>query len=159
VSKTRKLKNRKTIHIEWGDCDPAHIVYFPRYFEFFDACTTALFKRAGISKPKMLKTYRIVGIPVVDIKATFRAPSRFGDEVVVESEIAELGRSSFCVHHRLFNHKTLAVECVETRVWARHSADDPEKIESAPIPQEVVERLTGAGATRQRRGKASRRQR
>ena len=53
------MKNRKTIQIEWGDCDPAQIVYYPRYFAYFDACTTALFKKAGLIKREMLKTYRI----------------------------------------------------------------------------------------------------
>jgi len=42
------LSNRKEIHIEWGDCDPAGIVYFPRFFEYFDACTNALFEKAGL---------------------------------------------------------------------------------------------------------------
>lgn len=31
------LINRRTIRIEWGDCDPAGIVFYPRYFEWFDA--------------------------------------------------------------------------------------------------------------------------
>lgn len=145
MTKTRKLQSRKTIHIEWGDCDPAQIVHFPRFFAYFDACTTALFKKAGLSKPQMLKTYRIVGIPLVDVHASFRAPSRFDDEVEVVSEIVEVRRSSFSVRHQLFNTGTLAVECIETRVWARRSEKDPEKIESAPIPPKVVELLTMGG--------------
>ena len=28
------LINRRTIRIEWGDCDPACIVFYPRYFEW-----------------------------------------------------------------------------------------------------------------------------
>jgi 4-hydroxybenzoyl-CoA thioesterase len=31
------------IPIEWGDCDPAQFLYFPRHFAFFDNSTTALF--------------------------------------------------------------------------------------------------------------------
>ena len=27
------LINQRTVRIEWGDCDPGGIVYFPRYFE------------------------------------------------------------------------------------------------------------------------------
>jgi 4-hydroxybenzoyl-CoA thioesterase len=83
------LTNRQTIRIEWGDCDPAGIVYFPRYFEFFDACTRALFERAGFFKRDMLKTYGIAGIPVVDMKARFMMPSLFGDAVVVESTVSK----------------------------------------------------------------------
>jgi 4-hydroxybenzoyl-CoA thioesterase len=137
------LKNRKIIPIEWGDCDPAQIVYFPRFFEYFDACTTALFKKAGLPKPAMLKKYGIVGIPLVDVQASFRAPSRFGDKVVVESEFAEVRRSSFLVRHRLFNKRVLAVESTEIRVWARRSPKNPEAIESAPIPPEVVRLISG----------------
>lgn len=133
------ITNRKTIHIEWGDCDPAQIVFYPRYLAYFDACTTALFQKARLSKRQMLKTYQIVGIPLVDLRASFKSPSRFSDTVVVESEITEWRRSSFCVHHRLFNKNVLAVECFEIRVWAVKSEADPEQIESRPVPREVIE--------------------
>jgi len=53
------LTNRKTIHVEWGDCDPAGIVYYPRYFAYFDNCTAALFEAAGLPKHQMLKAYGI----------------------------------------------------------------------------------------------------
>ena len=28
--------HRRDVQIQWGDCDPANIVYYPRYFEMFD---------------------------------------------------------------------------------------------------------------------------
>jgi 4-hydroxybenzoyl-CoA thioesterase len=155
VSKKANLTNRRTIHIEWGDCDPAQIVYYPRYLAYFDACTTGLFKKAGLPKRQMLKTYEIVGIPMVDLRASFKAPSRFSDTVVVESEITEWRRSSFCVRHRLFNKNILAVECFEIRVWAALSKDDPEKIEGRPVPREVIEKFS-AGANPGRSKKAQR---
>jgi 4-hydroxybenzoyl-CoA thioesterase len=138
LSKKTTITNRKTIHIEWGDCDPAQIVHFPRYFAYFDACTAGLFKRVGLPKRKMLKTYGIIGIPLVDVRASFMAPSRFSDTVVVESEVTEWRRSSFSVRHRLFNKSVLAVECFEVRVWAAASAADPERIEGKPVPREVI---------------------
>lgn len=148
MSKNPRLTNRKTILIEWGDCDPARIVYFPRYFAFFDACTTALFKKAGLAKREMLQKYGIIGIPMVDVRASFRAPSRFGDEVEVVSEITEFRRSSFLVRHQLFNQDNLAVECFETRVWARPSLKNSEKIESTPIPAEVMAKFSGRRPSR-----------
>ena len=133
------LTNRRTIHIEWGDCDPAQIVHYPRYLAYFDACTAGLFEKVGLPKRQMLKTYGIIGIPLVDLRASFIAPSRFSDTVVVESEITDWRRSSFCVRHRLFNRNVLAVECFEIRVWAAASEADPERIESKPVPREVIE--------------------
>ena len=145
MSKKANLTNRKTIHIEWGDCDPAQIVYFPRYFAYFDACTAGLFKKVGLPKRQMLKTYGIIGIPLVDLRASFKAPSRFSDTLVVESEITEWRRSSFSVRHRLFNKGVLAVECFEIRVWAALSESDPERIESKPVPREVIELFSASG--------------
>jgi 4-hydroxybenzoyl-CoA thioesterase len=140
------LINQRTVRIEWGDCDPAGIVYFPRYFEIFDACTVALFERAGFRKRQMLQSFGTAGIPLVDIKSRFVIPSRFGDDVVVESSVTEWGKSSFVVRHRLMKDGALAVECFETRVWVARAAGDPERFESRPIPAEVKEKFSAAAA-------------
>jgi 4-hydroxybenzoyl-CoA thioesterase len=135
------LTNQRTIRIEWGDCDPEGIVYFPRYFEYFDSCTGALFECAGLLKRGMMKAYDIAGIPVVDMKARFMIPSRFGDDVMVESSVIEWGKSSFIVRHRLTKDGVLAVECCETRVWVGRAEGNPEKLEARSIPSEVKERF------------------
>jgi 4-hydroxybenzoyl-CoA thioesterase len=136
------LINRKTIHIEWGDCDPAGIVYYPRYLEYFDNCTAALFEHAGLPKREMFKTHGIAGIAMVNMRVKFLVPSRFGEDVIIESSIPEWRTSSFDVHHKLLKNDVLAVECFETRVWIVRSAEDPEKIESRPVPREVIERFS-----------------
>ena len=138
------LTNQRTIRVQWGDCDPAGIVYFPRYFEIFDACTVALFERAGFRKGPMLHLFGTAGIPLVDIKSRFMIPSRFGDDVTVESSITEWRNSSFVVRHRLMKDGALAVECFETRVWVARATDDPERFESRPIPAEVKEKFAAA---------------
>ena len=134
------LVNKRTIHIEWGDCDPLGIVYFPRYFEFFDACTNALFERAGLPKPEMLQKYAIAGIPLVEARAQFFAPSAFGDTVVIESTITEWGKSSFSVLHKLFRADVLTVEGFEKRVWVIHTPGK-RTIQSQPIPHEIIEKF------------------
>jgi 4-hydroxybenzoyl-CoA thioesterase len=133
--------HRKQIHVEWGDCDPAGIVYFPRYFEYFDACTNALFESAGLPKPELLRTYGIVGIPLVETHARYIAPSSFGDTVLVETRITEWKSSSFRVEHKVYRGEILAVEATEVRVWTVRVGSDPKRIESRPIPHEVIERF------------------
>jgi 4-hydroxybenzoyl-CoA thioesterase len=129
--------------VEWGDCDPAGIVWYPRYFEWFDASTAALFTAAGVSNRVMHKHYRVVGIPMVDTRARFLIPSRFEDELTIESTVTEFRRSSFDVHHRMLKNSALAVEGFETRVWTVRDADDPERLRSQPIPAEVIARFKG----------------
>jgi hypothetical protein len=75
------LTNTRTVRIEWGDCDPAGIIFYPRYFAIFDTSTTMLIERAaGMKKIEYLKAYAIAGHPVVETRAKFRLPTRFGDD-------------------------------------------------------------------------------
>ena len=79
------LSNTRTLRIEWGDCDPAGIVFYPRYFAMFDASTTYLMERAiGMAKFDYLKAYDFLGHPIVETRAIFRVPTRYGDEVTIE---------------------------------------------------------------------------
>jgi 4-hydroxybenzoyl-CoA thioesterase len=138
------FENRRNLTIEWGDCDPAGIVYFPRYLAMFDACTWALFTAAlGMRKPALLARYGTVGCPMVDLHTRFLVPCTYGDDVVVESRIAELRRSSFEIRHRLLRAGELAVEGRETRVWSARDPDQPGRIRSQPIPADVRARLDG----------------
>lgn len=133
------LINHHTRTIEWGDCDPAGIVFYPRYFAYFDDCTGRLFARAGFPKFEMCKHFDIVGIPMVDTRSKFYIPSRYGEEVVIESRITEFRRSSFDVHHRILKGDDLAVEGFETRVWVGQDPENPDGIKARAIPQEVID--------------------
>jgi 4-hydroxybenzoyl-CoA thioesterase len=135
------VTNKRTIHIEWGDCDPAGIVYFPRYFEFFDACTNALFESVGFPKAKLLERFAIAGIPLVETRARFLLPSSFGDVVSVETHVTNWGTSSFSVEHKLFKGDALAVEAFEKRVWTVRQGKN---LHSQPIPREIIDRFSAS---------------
>ena len=136
------LSNTLKRRIEWGDCDPAGIVFNPNFFSFFDHGTTMLYEAAGLPKQDMLKAYGIAGCPLVANSAQFKAPCRFGDEVEIVSSIADIRRSSFDIRHVLMKDGKLCVEVSETRVW---TAADPEtgELKSSPIPEEVAARFRG----------------
>ena len=59
-----KFANTRKVRIEWGDCDPAGIVFFPRYFEMFDASTAHAFRGAlGMTKFQIFGNSRFAGFP------------------------------------------------------------------------------------------------
>lgn len=134
--------NRREVRIEWGDCDPANIVFYPRYFAFFDASTAYLFEAVGLPKAQMVKTYDIVGIPIVDTSAKFFIPSQFGDRVVIETYVKEWRRSSFSVSHTLLRGDDVAIQAQEVRVWAGRDPERPGGIRAQAIPADVVARFT-----------------
>lgn len=130
---------RRQMTIEWGHCDPAGIVFNSRFFEFFDHSTWLLFDAAlGVKPPDLAKTFNIIGIPLVDARANFFTPAKFGDKIEIVSRVAEFRRSSFDVEHKITRDGEFAVEGGETRVWAARRKDDPEKIGAIPIPSEVI---------------------
>jgi 4-hydroxybenzoyl-CoA thioesterase len=135
------LIHRKKIQVEWGDCDPGGIVYFPRYFEYCDICTNALFVHAGLPKPKMLRTYKIAGIPIVDVHGRFMIPSEYPDTLEVASSISEWGRSSFTVQHKIYKGKKLAAEVIEKRVWVTRIPGERSRFKGEPISAKVKSRF------------------
>jgi 4-hydroxybenzoyl-CoA thioesterase len=131
------------VEIQFGDCDPAGIVYYPNYFRFFDNATAALLSAAfAMHKRNWLEHFGIAGIPMVDTGARFIKPSRFGDVVDIRSEITELGRSSFSVKHTLLRDGEVAIEAHEKRVWVVR--DEAGGIRSAPLPEDVRQKLSAS---------------
>ena len=138
------LVNHRTLRIEWGQCDPAGIVFYPQYLIIFDTSTGWLFERTGLKPLAMRKKYGIVGIPIVEVGARFLVPCRFDDEVIVESEVGEWGRSSFTVRHRILKEGKLALEGFEKRVWAAPHPERPGAIQAQPVPAEIIASLSDA---------------
>lgn len=136
------FSHTRQIEIEFGDCDPAGIVYFPNYLRFFDDATAHLVSAAlGMKKREWIAANDIAGIPVVKIATQFSAPCRFGDVVEIVSEITHVGRSSFAVKHTLSNAGTVCVTGEETRVFVAIEAG---QLQSRLVPPAIRSAL---GAT------------
>ncbi len=133
--------------IEWGHCDPAGIVYAPRFLEMFGESTIMLFEKAlGVRKRDMLKTQGVVGFPMVDVSARFMRPAAYGDDVVLEAQAPAFGNSSFTIHHRLLNKDgTVCVEGVEKRVWTVRDAERPGGLRAERVPDEIRALFARAG--------------
>jgi 4-hydroxybenzoyl-CoA thioesterase len=133
---------RRQLTVEWGQCDPAGTVCNSRYFEMFDVSTWMLFEAAlGVAAHRLAETFDIIGIPLVDARADFLKPAKFGDVVEIASRVCEFRRSSFDVEHRISIGGELAVDGGESRVWAARDKSNPEKIHAVAIPSDVIVRF------------------
>lgn len=137
------MSHRLSRRIEWGDCDPAGIVFNPNFFSFFDHSTAMLYEAAGLSKHRMLEIYGIAGCPLVETRAVFKAPCRFGDEVTITSSFVTIGNSSFDIRHELVREGVSCVEGFETRVWVTKEPGTG-RFKSQQIPADVVARFSAA---------------
>jgi 4-hydroxybenzoyl-CoA thioesterase len=131
--------NRMPLEIQWGQCDPAGIVFNSRFFEFFDIATWSLFETVlGVPRHKLHERFDFIGLPLVEAGANFVAPLMFGDNAEIVTTITEFRRSSFAVQHRILKDGKIAVDGQEKRVWAGQHPDDPTRMRAVPIPEDVI---------------------
>ena len=83
----------RVIDVEFNHCDPAGIVFYPRYFEMTNAAVESLF-RDGLGHPFARFVAEGAGVPTARIEVDFRAPSRLGDRLDLAVDVLRLGRSS-----------------------------------------------------------------
>jgi len=129
------FENRIDLRVEWGDCDPAGIVFYPNYFRIFNMATDALFAAAGFPPVESFGRFGIIGYPMIETRANFRSPNKFGDTLFVKSVISRWGGSSFDVRHALYNGAQLSAEGFEKRVWT--IVGDDGRLLGQRIPDEV----------------------
>lgn len=128
-------------HVRFADCDPARIVFYPRFFELFDRATEELFHSVGFYWDKEFGANGLNGLPLVDASARFLSPAWFGDTLEIESWIDEWKGKVFVVEHRIRAGDREIAEGREVRVWAMDAPDRPSGIRAVPMPDEIRARF------------------
>ncbi|HET8745927.1 MAG TPA: acyl-CoA thioesterase [Ramlibacter sp.] len=127
-----------TVRVEFGDCDPARIVWFPNFFRWVDASSRNFFVKCGV--PPWHETEAatgMIGTPVVDTHARFVKTASYGDTLQIHTCIAEWRGKSFVQRHRVLRDDDLIMECDEVRIFAARRGDDATAIRAVAIPEEI----------------------
>ena len=85
--------------IEFNHCDPAGIVFYPRYFEMVNSVIENFFADVVGRSFASMHTDRAAGsaengVPTVAIETVFLRPSRLGDKVRFTLRVERIGGSS-----------------------------------------------------------------
>ena len=79
--------------VEFNHCDPAGIVFYPRYFEMTNSLVENFFAEVmGYSYGRMMDLGQ--GVPTARLEVNFRLPSRLGDRLEWQLEVARVGGAS-----------------------------------------------------------------
>jgi len=107
------------VQLQWGECDPAGIIFYPTYFRWFDAATWNMFAEAGFHAKRMRAEHR--SMPLVAAECEFENPAEQEDRCEVRSRVARWGGKSFVVGHQVVRADgVLLAKGSETRVWGRY---------------------------------------
>jgi 4-hydroxybenzoyl-CoA thioesterase len=124
----------RQIQIEFNHCDPAGIVFYPRYFEMTNSVIENFFNDVVGRSFASMHFGADNGVPTVAIEANFMAPSRLGDKVMFSLEVTKVGRSSLAVTIEARQGEELRMRANLTLVWIA-------AMKAAPWPGEMHGKL------------------
>jgi len=93
---------RTTRKVLFQHCDPAGIVFYPRYFELINAVVEEWFEEGLGASFAELHTARRMGVPLVHTAMDFCAPSRLGDTLMFALSVERVSGAS--VHLNITAH-------------------------------------------------------
>jgi len=125
-----------TVHVEFGDCDPAGIVWFPNFFRWIDAASRHYFVACGVPHwTETAKTLGVIGTPIVNTQTRFVASASYGDTLEIETRVAEWRSKSFAMVYSVQRGETLILECEEVRIFGGKREDG--SLRALPVPAEI----------------------
>ncbi|MEP6825136.1 MAG: acyl-CoA thioesterase [Ramlibacter sp.] len=113
-----------TVRVEFGDCDPARIVWFPNFFRWIDAASRNFFVECGVPPwHETEKTLGVIGTPLVDTHAKFLQTASYGDTLQIHTQVAQWRGKSFVQRYRVLRGEDAIMECDEVRIFAGRKED------------------------------------
>lgn len=124
--------------VPWADVDLAKIVYFPRFFSYFEMAELEWYRSQGLGYEDLLERLD-VWMPRVAAHCNYRAPARLAELLSVEMQLDRLGRTSYTFGYdayRLPERTHLADGLITIATVSRDT------FLPTPVPAELIERLT-----------------
>ena len=131
------------VQVQFGDCDPAGIVFFPNYSRWMDAASLHFFRECGVPAWRDLeRSHGIVGTPLLEIHTRFLKPATYGDWLEIHTEVEAWRGKVFVQLHRVTRDGELLSEGRETRAFCARLADG--KLKAVPVPADILALCGGA---------------
>jgi len=136
------------VQVGWGDCDPAGIVFYPRFYAWMDTVSHVLAREMGIPRESMIPPGTdMYGFPVVGTQAQYFSPARMDDMLEVRTWVARVGRSSMSLRHEIVRieadgSETPIANGREDRVFIAHRPDGLQSQELTPHMRDVLSRFS-----------------
>jgi len=84
----------RVIPVEFNHCDPAGIVFYPRYFEMANSLVETFFAEVLDYPFSRIHPQDRCAVPTAWLSCEFSAPSRLGDRITFTLGLARIGRAS-----------------------------------------------------------------
>ena len=120
MSKTTTMN----VEIRFGDCDPAGIVFFPRYHRWMDAASLNFFMTCGVPPWHVLEhSTGIIDTPLLEHHARFVKSATYGERLTIATQVLEWRAKVFLQKHSVTRDDELICESTECAGPAPHPGD------------------------------------
>ena len=129
---------RYSVTVQFGDCDPAGIVFFPNFSRWMDAASLSFFMQCGVPPwRELVKTRGIVGTPLLEINTRFIRAATYGETLEIATHVEEWRNKAFIQQHRVTRGDMLICEGREVRAFVMRDAADPDRLRAIPVPEDI----------------------
>lgn len=126
------------VHVQFGDCDPAGIVFFPNFSRWMDEASLAFFMAQGIPPWRdLVKTRGIIGTPLLEIHTRFLQPATYGETIHVHTTVEDWAAKTFRHRHVVKRGDTVLCEGTEVRAFCIRDPGNPDRIKAIPVPEDI----------------------
>ena len=131
--------------IMWGDLDSLGIVFYPRYYEWFDGSAHLFFESLDINLNDLMEK-RKIGFGLVETGCRYFKPVCYHEIIWITTCIEDLTDKIVQLNHRitLASDGILMLEGFEKRICMDLS--DIDHIRATQIPKDLVEKIRKQGA-------------
>jgi 4-hydroxybenzoyl-CoA thioesterase len=127
-----------SVNVQFGDCDPAGIVFFPNFSRWMDEASLAFFMACGVPPwRELVKTRGIIGTPLLEINTRFKRPATYGETIEIHTTVEEWSAKTFRHRHLVKRGDTLLCEGTEVRAFCIRDPENADRIKAIAVPEDI----------------------
>ena len=114
-------KNITVYRTIYGDTDQMGVVYYANYLRWFEKGRSEFLRQIGV--PYSSVEEKGLHFPVIEVSCRYHSPSRYDDEITIETTLVSLGRATLNFNYRLYRKED---ELIVATGWTKHACVDAE---------------------------------
>ena len=120
--------------IAFCETDPGGILFFAEFLKISHVAYERFFESMKLNRNYFQDDKYI--LPIVHTHADFLSPVKFGDELICEVEVGEIGKTSFELKYTLINREKVAA-----RTMTKHVVVLKNEFKKVDIPNDLLDKL------------------
>ena len=111
----RMITSELKIRVSYADTDQMGVVYYARYFEYFERGRTELLRELGVPYSEMEK--KGINLPVIEAYCEYKKGIKYDEIIIIKTYIIESPRSQIRMNYEILNETK---DKVLAKGWTRH---------------------------------------